>query len=162
MRGISRTLAALVAAALLAAAVAHAEEGGPTRPEYVAQVEPICKRNAEDNERILQGARGRVRHHKYRQAAAQFFQASTAFGKAVAAITRVPRPPADDARLLKWFGFLRIVQKNLRKIGKALKEEDRVKAVHETIRAERSGNAANNVGSVFDFHECRLTPSRFN
>ena len=72
----------------------------------------------------------------------------------------MPRPPADDARLVKWFKFLRIVQKNLKKIGLALKAENRVKANHEAIRAERSGNAANNVGSVFKFLHCHLLPSR--
>jgi hypothetical protein len=69
---------------------------------------------------------------------------------------------ADDARLVKWFGFLEIVEENLGKIGKALKEENRVKANHEAIRAERSANAANNVSSIFPFHYCKLTPSRFS
>ena len=73
----------------------------------------------------------------------------------------MPRPPADDARLLKWFGFLEIVQAKLRDLGVALKEDERVKAAHEQIRVERSGNAANNVSFVFGFHYCHLTPSRF-
>ena len=76
-------------------------------------------------------------------------------------LAAVPRPPADDARLLKWFAQLRIVEANLRKLGKALKEEDKIKAAHESIRVERSSNAANNVGFVFEFRACRITPSRF-
>ena len=164
MRRMQGTLAAIVAATLVGG-VAHAEtlpgEAAPTRPAYVAQIEPICKRNTEANTRILKGARAKVNNDKMPAAGAQFIRASKAFGAAVKKITAVPRPTTDDARLRKWFRFLRIVQKNLRKIGVALKAENRVKANHEAIRAERSGNAANNVGSVFKFLHCHLLPSRF-
>lgn len=155
-------LAAMVAATLVAG-VAYAEEPPTpqTREEYKAQVEPICQRNAEDNKQILKGAQAKVRHNKMRAAGAQFLRASKAFGAAIDEIVAVPRPPADDARLVKWFGFLRIVQKNLRKVAIALKEENRVRANHEVIRAERSANAANNVSSVFRFLQCHLSPSRF-
>ena len=53
------------------------------------------------------------------------------------------------------------MQTNLGKVGKALKEEDKVKAAHEKIRTERSSNAANNVSFVFGFKSCRLTPAQF-
>ena len=162
MRKVQGISAALLLAALMAVAAVAAAEEGPTRQEYVSQVEPICKSNAEANKRILKGARGKVKQGQLRQASGQFFRASTAFGKTVSKIEAVTRPPADDARLNKWFKFLRIVQTNLRKIGKALKEENRVKASHESIRAERSANAANNVASIYSFHECRLSPSRFS
>jgi hypothetical protein len=163
MRGIFGTGGAVVCA-ILFAGVAQAEivPGSiPTRPQYVAEIEPICKKNTEDNTRILKGARAKVNRDKMPAAGRQFIRASRAFGRAVRQIVAVPRPPADDARLRKWFKFLRIVQTNLKKIGLALKAENRVKANHEAIRAERSGNAANNVGSVFKFLHCHLLPSRF-
>jgi hypothetical protein len=156
------TLAAMVAATLVGG-VAHAEEPltAPTRDEYRAQIEPICERNTEDNKRILKGARSKANNGKMPAAGAQFIRASDAFGAAIKQIVAVPRPPTDDARLLKWVGFLKIVKKNLRKIGVALREENRVKANHEVIRAERSANAANNVSSAFRFLHCHLTASRF-
>jgi hypothetical protein len=153
-----------VLCAVIFAPVAQAEIAPgtiPTRTEYVAEIEPICEKNTIDNKRILKGARQKVNADKMPVAGRQFIRASEVFGKAVDQITKVPRPPADDARLLKWFKFLRIVQKNLKKVGLALKAENRVKANHESIRAERSGNAANNVGSVFKFLHCHLQPSRF-
>jgi hypothetical protein len=134
----------------------------PTRDEYVAAVEPICEANTEANTRILKGARGKVKKGKLRPAGAQFTRASAAFAKTIKQIKAVPRPPADDARLVKWFGFLETVKVNIGKIGKALKEGERVKANHEAIRAERSANAANNVSSAFPFKYCKLTPSRFS
>jgi hypothetical protein len=160
MRVMPGILAATAAATLVAGA-AFADEG-PTRAEYVAQVEPICEKNTEANKRILKGTRSKVKQGKMPAAGGQFIRASEAFGKTVQRLVAVPRPPADDARLLKWFRFLRIVKTNLRKVGVALKKENRVLANHEAIRAERSANAANNVGAVFSFRYCKLTPSRFS
>jgi hypothetical protein len=158
-------IAALSAAAtLLLAAGAGADEASPTRAEYVGQVEPICEANTVANKRILQNVRTRARSkesRKVKQAGAQFIHASEVFDKTVDKLASVPRPPEDDARLVKWFKQLRIVKTNLRNLGKALKELDRIRAAHEQIRVERASNAANNVSFVFEFRYCRLTPSRF-
>ncbi len=166
MKGVRiRTLAisAATVALLAAAPAAHAEEG-PSRAEYVERVEPICKANTEANKRILKNARQRARSKQQRQvsrAGGQFIHASKTFESAVDKLAQVPRPPADEPRLLKWFGQLRIVGTNLRKLGKALKLGNKILAAHEQIRVERAANASNNVGFVFEFHYCHLTQSRF-
>jgi hypothetical protein len=161
MRKMQGITAAVLAAMLVFGALAFAE-AGPTRAEYKAAVEPICKQDAETGQRILEGALRRVNHDQLGQASGQFFHAATAFGKSIDRLHAVPRPAADEARLLKWFGYLRKVQIYLRKTGKALKEGEKIKARHESIRAESSANAANNVSSVFEFKECRLSRSRFS
>jgi hypothetical protein len=148
------------AATLVVVAAADAAEG-PTRAEYVAQLEPICQHDSATTKRVLEGVQDKVRNGKLSPAGGQFIHASKVFGATIGKIVAVPRPPADDARLVRWFGFLRLVKGRLWKIGKAFKEGDRVKATHESIQAERSGNAANNVSFVFGFHYCRLTPSRY-
>ena len=160
MRGTLTTAALVFAATLVVAASAWAEVV-PTRDEYVAQVDPICETNTNSNKPILKDARAKVNAKKLRAAGADFTRVSANFGKALKAIEAVPRPPEDSARLEKWFGFLKTVQTNLGKVGKALKEEDKVKAAHEKIRTERSSNAANNVSFVFGFSHCRLTPAQF-
>lgn len=162
MRGTLRIAVSIAAATLLLAASAHAEgEAPPTRAEYVSQVEPICEANTIANKRILKNVRQKAKAGKLGAAGAQFIHASAAFGATVDKISEVPRPPADDERLLKWFEFLRIVQGNLHKLGAALKAGEKIKATHESIRVERSANAANNVSFAFEFHYCRITPSRF-
>jgi hypothetical protein len=162
MMGTLRIAVLIAAATLLLAVDARAEgETPPTRAEYVSQVEPICETNTIANKRILKDVRKKVKAGKFDAAGAQFIHASAAFGTTVGKISEVPRPPADDERLLKWFKFLRVVQTNLRKLGVALKAEEKIKASHESIRVERSSNAANNVGFVFEFHYCQITPSRF-
>ncbi|MDX6608901.1 MAG: hypothetical protein QOF85_826 [Solirubrobacterales bacterium] len=161
MKGVL-TLAVTAAVMLLLAAPAWAEE--PTRDQYREQVEPICQANTEANKRILKDVKTKARSRseaKVREAGGQFIHAATVFGMTVQKIATVPRPTADDERLLKWFKYLTIVQTKLRKLGKALKANDKIKAAHEQIRVERASNAANNVSFVFEFRYCHLTASRF-
>lgn len=163
MKGVLALAISVAAMSLLPAAIVQAE-GEPTRDQYREQVEPICQANTEANKRILKNVRTKARSHdpkKMREAGTQFIHASAVFGKTVQKLAAVPRPPADDARLLKWFEQLDIVRINLRNLGKALKANEEIKAAHEQIRVERASNAANNVSFVFGFHYCRLTASRF-
>jgi hypothetical protein len=154
-------IAALIATAALALAAGAGAEETPSRAEYVAQVEPICQANTEANKRILKNVRNKVKAGRLTVAGNQFIRASEAFGETLGEISAVSRPPADDAHLVRWFGHLKIVKANLRNVGKALLEGDKIKATHETVRLQRSGNAANNVGFVFGFHYCRISSSRF-
>ncbi len=162
MKGVLTAAISVAAMALLPAAAATAEE--PTRAQYVEQVEPICQANTEANKRILKNVKTKAKSRvpaKLKEAGAQFIHASAVFGKTVKKLGAVPRPSADDARLLKWFTQLGIVQEKLRALGVALKANEEIKAAHEQIRVERASNAANNFSFVFEFHYCRLTPSRF-
>lgn len=166
MKGIVCTTAlALAATTFFAGALAAAEEPPSPRAEYVAQVEPICEANTVANERILENVRVKARSKhpaQVRAAGVQFVRAAAAFGTTVSKIAAVPPPAEDEARLHRWIERLRVVQTNLRHLGKALQRLQKIKAAHEAIRVERSGNAANNIGFVFGFRYCRITPSRFS
>jgi hypothetical protein len=164
MRGPLRIAVLTAAAMLLLAASAQAEEV-PSRAEYVEQVEPICQANTEANQRILKNVKTKARSKApatVKEAGSQFVQASGAFGSALRKISAVPRPAADDARLVKWFKYLGIVKTKLLLLGKALKAGEKILAAHEQIRVERASNAANNVGFIFDFHYCHLSASNFS
>lgn len=159
-----RIAASTAAATLLLAVGAGAGEASPTRAEFVGQVEPICEANTLANKRILKNVREKARSpqpRKVRQAGGQFIRASAAFGETVGKLAAVPRPPEDEARLLRWLKQLRIVGTYLRKLGVALQDDNEIRAAHEQVRLERASNAANNIGFAFEFHYCRLTPSRF-
>jgi hypothetical protein len=163
MKGVLTAAVSVAAMALLPVVAAAAEEG-PTRAQYVEQVEPICQANTEANKRILKNVKAKAKSKvpaKLKEAGAQFIHASVVFGKTTEKLSAVPRPPADDARLLKWFTQLGVVQAKLRALGVALKANEEIKAAHEQIRVERASNAANNFSFTFGFHYCHLTPSRF-
>lgn len=160
MKGPLGTLAAAVLVTLAAAPFAHGAEA-PTRALYVERVDRICMQDTQRSQRILRGVRQMIDRERMVPAGRRFIRVSKTFAEALRRIVRVPRPPADDPRLRKWFKFLRIVKTRMRVLGKTLKEEKKVKATHASIQLERSSNAANNVGFVFGFRHCRFTRSRF-
>lgn len=153
--------ASLAAAALSTAAVAITA-ADQTREAYVAAVEPICKRNTLANRRVLAGVRGQIRQGKLRLAGAKFLRASTAFGKAVAEIRAVPQPPGDVARLAKWLRALSEERELLRRIGKALKDDERRRAQKYSVALSHNENVANNAVLGFEFDYCLIEQSRFS
>lgn len=159
MKRLSATAAALFAATLVVAALAQGAEE-QTRERYVATVEPICKRDREAGAQLLSGAKQAIKDGRLKVAGRQLIRASERFNATIRQLVAVPRPPADDAKLQKWFKFLRIVRDRLRQTGVFYKEGKRIQATHESIRTEKSGNAANNVSFSFGFRHCRLGRSR--
>jgi len=155
----AQAIAAVLLATLAVAAVARGYEE-PTREHYIATVEPICKSDREASEQILAGTREAIRDGKLKVAGRQLIRASRHFGEAIRKLIAVPRPPADEAKLQKWFGFLRILRDRIRQTGVYYKEGEELRATHESIAAERTGNAANNVSFSLKFKYCRLGRSR--
>lgn len=158
-RTLGITAAVLVATLAVATTAYGADE--QTRESYVAAVEPICERDREAGAQILSGTRENIREGRLGVAGRQLIRASRRFGSTIGQLVAVPRPAADEEKLQRWFGFLRLVKERLRKTGKFYEEGKELKATHESIRAEKSGNAANNVSFVFRFRYCRLSRSRF-
>lgn len=160
MSSLSKLTLALAVALLVAAPIALAAEE-PTREEYVAKVEPICKANTEANSRILTGVKEQVKHDKLVPAGKRFVSASSVLGKTVAQISKVPQPSADAAKLTKWIGYLAKEKGFLQKIGGALKADNKFKAQKLAVELNKNNNKANNTVISFGFKECRIDSSRF-
>lgn len=159
----SKTFAAILTAALTAALLAAGAVGAePTRESYVAQVEPICKKNTKANEQILAGVRKTIKKGKLNAAARKFSRASAAFGKAVRELRAVPQPPADTAKLTKWLGLLKEEKVMLGKIGKALRQGKKPLAQRLSVKLTHNGNLANNAVLGFEFNYCLIDSSRFS
>ncbi len=151
---------ALALALLVAVPVAAAVEE-PTRDEYVAQVEPICKANTEANARILEGVKEQVQRDALVPAGKRFLRAATALGKTVRQIAALPKPGADAAKLEKWIGYLKQEKVYLQKIGQALKAKNRFQAQKYAVQLNRNNNRANNTVISFGFDHCRIDSSKF-
>jgi hypothetical protein len=145
---------------LFSATVALAAEA-PTRDEYVDQLEAICKPDALATQRAMKGARADVRTERLKPAAAKFAKATTIFGGTVTQIVAVPRPPADTARLGKWFTYLKRQKSFLQQITAQLRQEQAIKAQRLTARFIHNGNLANNVVLAFGFNYCSFKFSRY-
>jgi hypothetical protein len=149
-----------VLAALVAVPVVQAAE--ITRDAYVARVEPICRRDTEANRRIFAGAKEEVKDGKLKLASTHFAKAETALKKTIRQLGAVPEPPADEARLTRWVGYLETESAYLGRIGKALAMGDKGKAQTLSVRLNRNSNLANNAVLAFGFTYCRLDASRFS
>ncbi|HEX7279097.1 MAG TPA: hypothetical protein VF255_05665 [Solirubrobacterales bacterium] len=156
-RSIALTFAAV---ALLAAAPAPAAEA-PTRDEYVERLETICKPDALATQRAMKGGRGDIRAERLAAAAGKFAKATSIFGATVQEIAAVPRPPADRAKLGKWFTYLKRQESYLRQITEQLRQDHAIKAQRLTARFIHNGNLANNTVLAFGFDYCSFKFSRY-
>jgi len=156
LRGIA---IALMLAATLAATAAAAE--APTRDEYVARLEAICKPGAIATERTMQGAKADVRAERLDVAAKKFAKGTAIYSGTIKRISAVPRPEADVARLKQWFTYLERQVDYLRQITAKLRQGQLPKASRLLSRFIHSGNLANNVVLAFGFNYCSFKFSRY-
>jgi hypothetical protein len=153
--------AAVAVAAMSVVGSSPALAEGPTRADYVAQLETVCKPDAEATQRAMKGARGDISAERTAVAAAKFAKASSIFGATVKEIAVAPRPPADDAKLSKWFRYLGNQASYLRRITAQLRVDHAIQAQRLTARFIHNGNLANNVVLAFGFNYCSFKFSRY-
>ena len=94
---------------------------GPTRDEYVNELEGVCKPGAEATQRAMKGARADIRAERLGVAAGKFGRAAQIFGSTVHEIAKISRPPADTGTLTRWFRYLNRQESYLRQITVELK-----------------------------------------
>lgn len=150
----------MLALVLVFAATAVAAEA-PTRGEYVSQLEGVCKPGAEATQRAMKGARADISAERLGPAAAKFAKATTIFGSTIKQISTVTRPPADAAKLSRWFGYLKNQHSYLQQITVKLRAGQGIKASRLISRFIHNGNLANNVVLAFGFNYCSFKFSRY-
>lgn len=151
----------LALAALVVGVGSALADEGPTRQEYVSQLEEVCKPDAEATQRAMKGARSDIQAERFDIAAGKFAKATRIFGSTVDEIAPVPRPPADKERLGKWFVDLRRQESYLSQATSQLRADRGVKAQRLIARFIHSGNLANNVVLAFGFNDCSFKFSRY-
>lgn len=151
--------AALALASIFAASVLAAEE--PTRAEYVAQLEQICKPRSEATARVVRGVRADVRAERLAAAATKFAKARRTFGATVDAISTVPRPVADRSTLKRWFRALGREELYLGQMVKVLRQDSVSGFQRVSAKFIQEGNRANNAVVSFGFNYCSFKPTRF-
>lgn len=158
-RGRAAALCAAATLALVVAAPASAE--APSRDEYVTQLEQVCKPDAEATQRVMKGARADIRAERLAPAAEKFAAAASIFGGTVREIETAPRPSGDEAKLDRWFGYLRAQESYLKRITVQLRADHAIRAQRLTARFIHNGNLANNVVLAFGFDSCSFKFSRY-
>jgi hypothetical protein len=109
----------------------------------------------------MKGARADIRAERLTLAAGKFAQATSIFGSTVKKISPVSRPPADAAKLSKWFGYLKAQESYLGQITAQLRADHAIQAQRLTARFIHNGNLANNTVLAFGFDSCSFKFSRY-
>ena len=152
---------ALGLTAMLLFAVAAPLALAITRDEYKAQVEPICKKNSEANDKILKTVRKEVKEDKLKTAGAKFIKASTALKKTYNELKAVEQPAEDTVKLTKWLGYVKKEAELFNSGGKALKAGNKKKAQKFVNQLNTNANKANAEVLAFGFHYCKFNPSKY-
>jgi hypothetical protein len=150
---------ALAIGALLAPAVVAASE--PTRPEYVARLERICKPGSEATQQAVKGVKSDVRHERLRVAAPRVERAQRIFARTVKTISTVARPAADRGTLSRWFAALADESAALGRTAGALHADDPALFARVWGQFVHQGAKANNVVVSFGFNYCDFKSQRF-
>lgn len=158
-----RMLVVAAAAAVLALALCGAAFAAEvSREEYKEAAEPICKASAKSNEQILAGVRTEVKKGQLKTAAAKFAKASKEQAQTLRELEALPRPSADEARLTKWFSYLKIEAELFATAGRKLKAGDKAGAQHVFTKLSLNINKANNQVLPFGFNYCRLNAAKLS
>jgi hypothetical protein len=156
-------LPALVLAVLAVSFSTAGEAAGETttRADYVPRAEAICHTATVHHQTVLRGVAGMVHHHELSAAAARLRTASRVLGHVITRLAAIPRPPADQKRLARWFSYGRsgdhLLQRMARRLADGSSAGVSVMA-NDLLRDVRRANATV-VG--FEFHYCRIDPANF-
>jgi hypothetical protein len=133
-----------------------------SRDEYKEAAEPICRASTKANERILAGVRKEVKKGQLKRPAAKFAKASKAQAQTLRKLEALPRPAADEARLTKWFSYLKIEAELFATAGNKLRAGDKAGAQHVFAKLSLNINKANNQVLPFGFNYCRLNAAKLS
>jgi len=152
-------LTATTAAALLLAAPAFAEI---SKDEYKAQVEPICKTNAQASDKYLKVVRGLVKKNKLKQAGENFTKAAAALERAQKQLAVVEQPPSDSVKLTKWVNGIKGQITLMRTIAAKFKAGKKTAATSLVVKLSHNATQTNNLVVPFNFKYCRIDPAKYS
>jgi hypothetical protein len=148
----------------LAALASPAGSGATSEAQraYAARVEPICRAGTQPIESLLHGTRRMANHGGAVAAGRRFVRASGVFGGVVRKVRRVKPPAGDAQRIAKWVERLGNVKEAMRRVGLALKQRNKLKALNRSGQLRDAGSSANKAVAGLHFHYCHIYDSRFS
>jgi hypothetical protein len=163
MRRTSKRLrwSALAGLAALMVSAAVAVAAVETKEEYKALVEPICKKNKQESDRLLKGVKNLVKKDKLKQAGERFAKAANALERTQKELAAVEQPPAYTAKLTKWLSEIKAEVSLMRKISAKFKAGNKSKATSLAVTLQNNATKANNGVIIFQFNYCKIDPSKY-
>jgi HD superfamily phosphodiesterase len=132
-----------------------------TPATYKDQVEPICKKDTEANEKVLAGVRKEVKEGKLTPASKRVFAAARALKRARGELLKVEKPAEDATRLTKWLDGVKKEVELFESMGRKLAAGQKNAAVRLVIQLESNARKTNNLVLDYEFRYCRFNPAKF-
>ena len=132
-----------------------------TKEEYKALVEPICKKNKQESDRLLKGVKDLVKKDKLKLAGERFAKAANALERTQKQLAAVEQPPAYSAKLTKWLAEIKKEVSLMRTISAKFKAGNKSKATSLAVKLQNNATKANNLVIVFQFNYCKIDPSKY-
>lgn len=129
--------------------------------DYVATLDPICKRDAKRNSKLLDGTEAMVTKGKFAAPARKWAKAARNFRRTLKRLEAIPSPPSDATVLKRWFRQMHAQQKLMKAMVKALKAKSTKRANKLKLKLLRNSNKANNTIFLFDFRHCIIVPEMY-
>jgi exonuclease VII small subunit len=156
-----KKLMAPVTVALLVLGVAASVALAIDRAEYVATVEPICKKNREANDKILNGVRKLVKENKLDQAAQKFQRAARALKRTRLELAKVEKPTEDAAKLTQWLKGVKTEAELFEAVSRKLAHGEKTAAQRMVVRLVSNAKKTNNLVLSFNFRYCVFETSKY-
>lgn len=135
-RGALTALAAALLAIPAAAAAQDGYETDPTREQFVAEADPLCKKANAKTARIFKPIEKLVRKGELRAAGRKLIRGERIQLRLVGRLSEIDRPPADASTIGSW---LRLTKRGIRtsiEAGRELKREKLRRAARTLDRAD--------------------------
>lgn len=156
-----KKLLAPVAVALLLLGVSASVALALDRAEYVATVEPICKKDKEANDKILDGVHKLVKENKLGPAAQKFSRAAKALKRARLELLKVEKPADDAAKLTQWLAGVKTEAELFEAVSRKLAHGEKTAAQKMVVRLVSNAKKTNNLVLSFNFRYCVFEVSKY-
>jgi hypothetical protein len=150
-----------VTAALLVVGVVVSIATAMTREGYVEAVEPICKKNREANDQILDGVRALVKAGKLDAAARKFARAAKALKRTRLELAKVEKPAEDAKTLTRWLELVKKEGELFEAVSRKLAHGEKIAAQKMVVRLVNTARHANDQVLEFNFRYCKFPISRY-
>jgi len=135
--GVKLLLRALAVLALIGCLGAAAAAAAPTRPEYIAQVDPICQQGQKEVAHLTRHYVPSLKAGNYKRAARILLRGLRRYKALIDTVAQV-EPPAEDAALIaQWLSLEREDIAVSRKIASAIRRE-RFGAWHRAVKKSKA------------------------
>ena len=148
----SRLSIGLVAALFLV--LPATSNAAATRAEFIAQVDPICKRADAEILPLTKASARAIRHENLRLAARKLSTANKMFRVSLQEIAAVPPPPSDEVLINRWEGLEYRDTVHTEHLVAALKNENLKKARAISKKSAQLEKRIDRLIGDYGFNEC--------